>query len=1239
MLQIPWSDLNLKLNKLVLEELNKWPLPLSVRMASLLEEEIEKKVLSTVAFLNFLSFFLGSLLIALYINEPQQKFENNNLNRLIVEKFFTKPPSTSEWISIIRESLKYCKDEKDFFIPELQQFFCGISDPLEVIEKVRITGIDKEKGLLEELNSFRLCIENYKNISAYLKKYDINHEVKNKETLIKGYELVLPFVLANLYRLIYGLRFFSDYQLFYIKNLKKEVAEISLYSFPEPSCVEVNITELERDFAPHIFLYKLFLGRVIKTAENSSVSPVTTVKTAELNPLFINWEKESTYLPHSFLFWRKKHTIFIRDIISQKGKKEIDHIDTCEGLRAIFRELKKRLHMPLEDETEREESVTLLQSKERYRILRKEIYTLLNITEEIDGKKEDKIIPLTVSLVSTEEEENQNKSERLSLREAVKKQWNKKGKWHCLLLGERGSGKTVSLLKLWESFLAVKGPVPIFLSLNKYNREEQNSIWERISLEYRNQIYSDREQMIMKKHFMKVRKVYICDKSSLSSFYYSLKKYVMESDTIKWREYPSVILILDGLNEIRNNKSDFLSCLKTLTELKGLQIIISSDETLNLPDFQILKLEELDDERIKTFMSCRGIDFTIELVKKIPLLRNPMILTLYCYIEKTAGMRSTKEISDFIPHPRYRGEILHNFIISFLVRMAQIKPSEKFWHNLCIKQILPRAGYEMEKNGFLDITCERLIEIINEELHSIRNMTQENTINKEPEEIIKMFKEIFFLLREISGHTYTFIHEDFRDYFAALYIKQKIKERIDLQVSSFPELSYRLLGVYLRSILGELTGEPKRSPFIKGTYREGELKETLLDLALNLLKHKEKRVGDYSILNIIEILKEKRVDLSNTLLYCLDLRNVFLNNVKLGHGEIDGKYRGSVLKGSKVKSSTFFPPEKNKTMEVRNVTYSPDGKRLLSGGMDKTIKEWDVSKGKCLRIYEGHKGWITSVDYSPDGRRLISGSDDKTIREWDVFTGECIGLYRGHTHWITSVHYSPDGKKLVSGSSDKTIREWNILTGECIKTYRGHNHWVNSVHYSPGGKKIISGSSDETVREWNILTGECIRTYVDSHKITSVNYSSDGKKIISGNSSGRIKEWHGDTGECLRIYEGHFGRISSVSYSHDGAKILSASQDGTIREWNTTTGECLRTYEGHSSWVNSVHYSPDGSRVVSGGEDKTIKEWNVFTGECIRSILNIPGLLLQGVDMSEVHPDSELIEEEVELLKYYGAIL
>ena len=81
---------------------------------------------------------------------------------------------------------------------------------------------------------------------------------------------------------------------------------------------------------------------------------------------------------------------------------------------------------------------------------------------------------------------------------------------------------------------------------------------------------------------------------------------------------------------------------------------------------------------------------------------------------------------------------------------------------------------------------------------------------------------------------------------------------------------------------------------------------------------------------------------------------------------------------------------------------------------------------------------VNSVAFSPEGRRVVSGSIDKTVRIWNTATGEVKAELKGHTNDVNSVAFAQDGSQVVSGSDDNTVRIWNAATGEVEAELKGH---------------------------------------------------------------------------------------------------------------------------------------------------------------------------------------------------------
>ena len=279
---------------------------------------------------------------------------------------------------------------------------------------------------------------------------------------------------------------------------------------------------------------------------------------------------------------------------------------------------------------------------------------------------------------------------------------------------------------------------------------------------------------------------------------------------------------------------------------------------------------------------------------------------------------------------------------------------------------------------------------------------------------------------------------------------------------------------------------------------------------------------------------------------------------------------------------------------VRCLCSTSDGKFLISGSLDKTIRIWNwrqqVPYGSEL---EGHQDWVRCVCITHDDTRIVSGSNDETIRVWDIFNGFNIMTITGHKAVIRTVCMSGDGTQIISGGQDRKIWLWDLDTGAAVRVIEGHDDWVTSVCAIPHTSLIVSASSDRTVRIWNISASPLLTKY-DSrvkspiHAVACVN---NERRFISA-SDQYLTLW--DERSISEIYSTHDdvnGKITCMYIVPESSIIITGSNKFFVTLWilENNCFEILRKYSGHTDLINSIYCTKN--EIISGSKDCSVRIW------------------------------------------------
>ncbi len=358
---------------------------------------------------------------------------------------------------------------------------------------------------------------------------------------------------------------------------------------------------------------------------------------------------------------------------------------------------------------------------------------------------------------------------------------------------------------------------------------------------------------------------------------------------------------------------------------------------------------------------------------------------------------------------------------------------------------------------------------------------------------------------------------------------------------------------------------------------------------------------------------------------------------------------GNLIRAFQTRGGTAFEDEH--TDAVLSVTFSPDGRTLLTSSADKTARLWNVETGKQAHRLQGHFSDVNDVGFSPDNNQLLTAGQDGTVIVWTRANGDWSSSnatiqqgepFRGHDGAVYSATFSADGDSVISGGYDRTIRIWKpgeIQSFDYTRAINGlpqdepptrilvgHKARIRSVELSSDGRFVVSSSHDNTLKVWNVANGQIYKT-IRGHDswVTDAMFTRDDAWILSSSHDNRVKLWNFASYEEERILEdrvleGHADAVLAVSFSKDGESVLTAGADRKAKQWgvdapmqtaldsgsnDTPSIDDDTSYEeGHAFLISSARFFPDGRRIATASADNTTRIWNTETGTELLALQN-----------------------------------
>lgn len=232
---------------------------------------------------------------------------------------------------------------------------------------------------------------------------------------------------------------------------------------------------------------------------------------------------------------------------------------------------------------------------------------------------------------------------------------------------------------------------------------------------------------------------------------------------------------------------------------------------------------------------------------------------------------------------------------------------------------------------------------------------------------------------------------------------------------------------------------------------------------------------------------------------------------------------------------------------------SQDGRLILSGWSDGKVRAFTPETGKLKwAIHDAHVKGVTALALSPDGSRLVTGGVEGLVRVWRVGpeSQTMLTSMKEHKNAVTNLTMFKDGNSCASSSADGSSVIWDITRFVRDKAMYSSAVVTGTVLH-PDESQLVTCTADRKVTFWDASDGTAIRELevAETGEINAIDIDPSGEFFVVGGSDALVRLFSYDQGECIFVGHGHSSSIQKVKFSPDSQYIISVSDEGAVFKW------------------------------------------------------------------------------------------